>query len=951
MLLIAKRLVVFLPMLFSLLTGICQNVQEGLKPFIKCKEDSTPVFFYQIQLIDNAPLELKNKLTLQGRRILSDSTFIIDRYFLQQHKEAHSYIKNVLPMNDYWKLSPALLKLKGDVSFNRNTTYTFNLLISDGVSLKNIERINKHSKNMAVVLVDQNIFSVKLSYVQLDSIFLHDSSVVYIDIDLLKAKGELGTPGYDLSANKINVVHHDYPAINGAGQHVSIKEDYYDTTDIDLKGRMLASPGASSNISNHANFTATIIAGAGNSVYYARGAAPAASISSVSYASIFPDTDSIYRQQNITVQNHSYGTVSENEYGLNAVAFDKSAGSNPDLLHVFSSGNIGTSASSTGNYAGIDSFANLTGNFKMAKNVLVVGAVDSFGNVVPLSSRGPAYDGRIKPDLVAFQQNGTSEAAALVSGTALLLQQYYKQQLQQNALPAALAKAILINTADDVDAPGPDYKAGFGNLNAIKAMNLLRDNNIFSGQVANAAAQTFSVKVPANVSLLKITLAWNDTAATPLANKALINDLDLEVSFAPTNQSWKPWVLNSAANNDSLNSIAVRKRDSLNNVEQVTIANAAAGDYLIKVSGFNLPSGLQKFHVVFGWDSANYFRWERPLSNSFIEAGTQTILRWQNSFNNTGLVEYSFPGLNNWLAINPFTTLTNNYIYWNTPDTNAQALVRMKIGNTYYYSDTFLVSSLVKPTTGLICGDSVFIYWNKIKNIQSYQVYQLGPKYMEPLMVTSDTFAFINKNTLNDKFLAVAPLPANGLAGQKSYAFNYNSQGAGCYINSFYVDKNGAEAVLNLLLGTVINVENISFEINTGNGYTQIDNSIAVNSQLQFSKSYRPLKPGITYFRAKLILKNGQVIYTNPEAVFYTTPGKYVLLPMPVARGNDITILADLPDGEMISVIDELGRILLTQTIQSSRQLVKTSRLPRGYYFYRITKNGSVLQTGKLLIL
>ena len=42
----------------------------------------------------------------------------------------------------------------------------------------------------------------------------------------------------------------------------------------------------------------------------------------------------------------------------------------------------------------------------MAKNIITVGHIDSLGNVLSLSSRGPAYDGRIKPELVAFQKMG-----------------------------------------------------------------------------------------------------------------------------------------------------------------------------------------------------------------------------------------------------------------------------------------------------------------------------------------------------------------------------------------------------------------------------------------------------------------------------------------------------------------------------------------------------------------
>jgi len=48
------------------------------------------------------------------------------------------------------------------------------------------------------------------------------------------------------------------------------------------------------------------------------------------------------------------------------------------------------------------------------------------GNVLSPSSRGPAYDGRVKPELVAFAEDGSSGAAAIVSGISLVAQQTYK---------------------------------------------------------------------------------------------------------------------------------------------------------------------------------------------------------------------------------------------------------------------------------------------------------------------------------------------------------------------------------------------------------------------------------------------------------------------------------------------------------------------------------------------
>ncbi|MEO6537413.1 MAG: S8 family serine peptidase, partial [Ferruginibacter sp.] len=794
----------------------------------------------------------------------------------------------------------------------------------------------------------QNIITLLCSYPEIEKFFLKEDKVIFIDAVSGKPKTELGTPGFDLSANKINVVHSQYPSISGLGQHVSIKEDYYDTTDIDIKGRFEPSPLASRKITNHANFMATIIAGAGNSVYYAEGAAWAALVSSSSFEQVLPDADSYYAEKKITVQNHSYGTSIDNNYGLAARAFDKSANASPNLLHVFSSGNSGNASSTNGIYSGIANYANLTGNFKMAKNILTVGAVDSLGNTVLLSSSGPAYDGRIKPDLVAFQQNGTSEAAALVSGTSLLLQHYFKSVNNNSALPSALAKAILINTANDISTPGPDYKTGFGNMDALKAMDLVKANNIFTGTSTPGATQTFSINVPANITLLKVTLVWNDTAATVAAPSALVNDLDLELSLASTTQRWKPWVLNSFPNADSLNNPAVRKRDSINNVEQVTLENPVPGNYEVKINGYNLPTASQQYFVAYSLDTSATFHWQKPTRSGFAETGTRTILRWQNTFTGTGSIEYSFAD-NNWLPLASID-LSTKYFYWNVPDTITAALLRMKIGNTYFNSDTFLITSFLKPTTGFICGDSVLLYWNKLKNIQLYQVYQLGEKYMQTLTLVTDTTIVIAKKDLIDKYLAVAPILSNGITAPKSYAFDYTKQGAGCFINSFYADKDGETARLHLDIGTLVQVAEVIFQKQDISGYSTIS-SPPVTGQLQYVVDYGPLKTGITVFRVKIILTTGQAVYSNTEAVFYATPGQYVLFPIPAKRNNGFSILSGSPTGEIISLIDVMGRVVLQKPIIYPREFINTAALQAGQYFYRIIKNGVKVASGKLIIL
>src|SRR6185503_14496630 len=131
---------------------------------------------------------------------------------------------------------------------------------------------------------------------------------------------------------------------------------------------------------------------------------------SFTFSNLLPESDAVYQQYNISVQNHSYGTAIENYYGAEAVAYDASVIARPFLLHVFSAGNSGTNTNTNGPYAGVNGFANITGSLKMAKNIITVGHVDSFGVVLPPSSKGPAYDGRLEPGLVAFSEDGSSGA-------------------------------------------------------------------------------------------------------------------------------------------------------------------------------------------------------------------------------------------------------------------------------------------------------------------------------------------------------------------------------------------------------------------------------------------------------------------------------------------------------------------------------------------------------------
>jgi hypothetical protein len=380
------------------------------------------------------------------------------------------------------------------------------------------------------------------------------------------------------------------------------------------------------------------------------------------FARLLPDDGAQLAQTGVSVQNHSYGVGIENYYGLEAQAYDQQTQQYPTLLHVFSSGNVGASASPVGTYQGIARFANLSGQFKMSKNTLSVGATDPSGQVAVLSSRGPAHDGRLKPELVAYGEGGSSEAAALVSGVSILLQQQYRDQHAGALPPATLVKAVLLNSADDLGNAEVDYLSGFGQLDALGAVGTMRAGRFSGGSAVQGTDQVFRITVPAGQQQLKATLVWNDPAAAANAPTALVNDLDLELVAVGTGQRWLPWSLSIYPNADSLARPARRRADHLNNAEQITLALPAAGTYELHVRGFAVPQGPQSFSLAYEFSPPD-LTWTRPVRSDNLQPGTTVTLRWQWSglATATAHLDYRPVGRSGWRIVNASVPLRHVY--------------------------------------------------------------------------------------------------------------------------------------------------------------------------------------------------------------------------------------------------------------------------------------------------
>ncbi len=772
--------------------------------------------------------------------------------------------------------------------------------------------------------------------------------VLFAEDGMRIAKEESQVNNLDLGTNKISTVHAIYPQWNGDGLTVSVKENLFDTSDIDFAGRYIAMPLASRVVSSHATNMATMIAGAGNSWYTGKGAAWASKITSSDFANLLPDPTNVLQQYNITVQNHSYGVGIENFYGGDAVAYDASLISNPTLLNIFSSGNSGMFTSSMGTYAGIPGFANLTGSFKMAKNIITVGATDSFGKVSLQSSKGPAFDGRIKPDIVAFGIDGSSGSAALVSGVSLLLQQQYRTL--QGSMPAnALLKAVLLNSADDTGNKEVDFSNGFGNLNALNAVRTIQAGRYWSGAVNNNGTQQFFLSIPAGINKVKITLVWNDLPATVNAAKALVNDLDLELINSTTNQTWKPWVLNSFPHIDSLKQLATRKKDSINNVEQVTLDNPAAGNYQVSIKGTNITSTSQVFHIAYQFDSAEVFEWHFPTRKDPVFSSAVNTIRWHSSYSSaTGKLDYSIDDGATWQLIDAAADLAKGYYNWQTPMLTSSALLRITSGSRQVASDTFLISTRPQTGVGFNCPDSFLIYWNKLPFVNSYRLYKLGSRYMEPILQTADTFSVLQKNTNTSRYYAVAPLVA-GKEGIRSYTFNYALQGVDCYIKSFLATLVGNSSELTLALGTRYNIERIVLEKFDGANFKSLQ-QLVTNTNLLVKFVDNNLVKGLNIYRIKLELAGGAVLYSLVENVFYFKGSGYVIYPNPAGQNSEIYIAQQNVDIALMQLFNASGVKIYEKVLDDRINKIAAGILSKGFYFIRIIANGKQIETMKLVV-
>ncbi|MGZ5285548.1 MAG: S8 family peptidase, partial [Flavisolibacter sp.] len=638
-------------------------------------------------------------------------------------------------------------------------------------------------------------------------------------------------------------------------------------------------------------------------------------------------------------------TIVENIYGNEAMAYDRQANDFPSLLHVFSAGNAGTETPAHGTYAGINGFANLTGNFKQAKNVMTVGSVDSSGQLMQLSSRGPAYDGRIKPELVAYGEDGSSGAAATVSGVALLMQNAY-QNLYNSMPPASLVKAIMINSADDAGPAHPDYLSGFGNLNAYRSLNTIMQNRFALHNLQQDDTVHIPINIGNDIARIKISLCWNDPGVDAGAAKALVHQLDLRLLNEDGSQTWLPWVLDPTPAVAALQSPATRKKDTLNNIEQITLEFPATGVYDIQVIGVNI-SGSQDFALTWQLDTMDHFYWTYPAHSDQLISGNTHWLRWTTNRHIPAQIEYATE-TDNWRLAGQVTDASLGYFKLRLPDTIASARLRMRFIDSTINSEAFTISPQLNLQVGYNCTDSFLLYWNKVHN-GSYLLYQLGARYLEPFMQVSDTFIILNKQDHPSIYYTIAPR-VQGVPGIKANTVNYPSLGPACYINAFYLQSQvDGTAFFNVDLGTIFGISEMAIEKQTAQGFQVVQIHAQPPGQ-SFILTVPGLTPGENLYRLRIKTIGGAYVYSNVEIVYFWLTEPVLVYPNPVRRGETIKLLASESGRFTIQLVNALGSLLHRQSLYSTRTEIPTHAYAPGIYWIRIfDRDGKSLQK-KILI-
>lgn len=294
----------------------------------------------------------------------------------------------------------------------------------------------------------------------------------------------------------------------------------------------------------------------------------------------------------------------------------------------------------------------------LAKNVLTVAGVanvtlDGDFAVEPMgmSSRGPADDGRVKPDVAVRGQDvysatpggsyaalsGTSMASPGGSGAMALLAEVYHRH-RGTTPPAALLRTLAVHSARSPHDDGaPDVALGHGLLRVDVAAALLdadlRGDGEYVVMGANRLRSTtlnYSVAATPGQDLV-VTLGWTDPdGAVSFSGDSsvpvLVNNLDVAVE-GPDGTIWYPWRFEAS---DRLGPPRRDGPNAVDNVERVVVPAEAVteGTWRVRIrrTGDLLDNADQDWVLVTSHPLA------APVDDvTRLEAPRATVVRFDSS--------------------------------------------------------------------------------------------------------------------------------------------------------------------------------------------------------------------------------------------------------------------------------------------------------------------------------